>query len=57
MIALQGIGKSFAGHAVLRAVSVDIAPGQVTALIGPSGSGKARCCAASTCWSSPTPAA
>ena len=40
MIALQGIGKSFAGHAVLRAVSVDIAPGQVTALIGPSGSGK-----------------
>lgn len=57
MIALQGIGKSFAGHAVLRAVSVDIAPGQVTALMAPRAAAKARCCAASTCWSSPTPAA
>ena len=40
MIALHDIRKTFAGHEVLRAVSVEIAAQQVTALIGPSGSGK-----------------
>ncbi|MDN5843540.1 MAG: amino acid ABC transporter ATP-binding protein [Alcaligenaceae bacterium] len=40
MIHLEHITKSFAGHEVLRDVSLEIGEGRVTALIGPSGSGK-----------------
>ncbi|HQQ71198.1 MAG TPA: amino acid ABC transporter ATP-binding protein [Alicycliphilus sp.] len=43
MIALQDICKSFGAHRVLDRVSVDIAAGQVCALIGPSGSTLLRC--------------
>lgn len=37
---LQGISKSYNGHAVVRDVSLSVAAGQVTCLLGPSGCGK-----------------
>ncbi len=40
MIQLENISKSFGKHEVLRGVSLDIAKGEVVAIIGPSGSGK-----------------
>lgn len=40
MIRLRNVRKSFGSREVLRDVSFDIAPGEVTCLIGPSGSGK-----------------
>jgi ABC-type polar amino acid transport system ATPase subunit len=40
VIQLENIWKSFGKHEVLRGVSLDIAKGEVVAIIGPSGSGK-----------------
>ncbi len=40
MIQVAGLGKRFGDHEVLRSVDVEIAQGEVVALIGPSGSGK-----------------
>ncbi|PAT42497.1 amino acid ABC transporter ATP-binding protein [Vandammella animalimorsus] len=40
MIRAQGLGKSFGAHRVLDGVSLDLAQGEVVAVIGPSGSGK-----------------
>jgi ABC-type polar amino acid transport system ATPase subunit len=40
VIQLEKIRKSFGKHEVLRGVSLDIAKGEVVAIIGPSGSGK-----------------
>ena len=39
-IEAHGINKSFGATPVLRDVSVDIASGSLTALLGPSGGGK-----------------
>ncbi|RMX06054.1 amino acid ABC transporter ATP-binding protein [Corticibacter populi] len=40
MVQAQQIGKSFGPHRVLDGVSLDLAHGEVVAVIGPSGSGK-----------------
>jgi len=40
MIELNGVGKSFGAHEVLRGVELKIAKSEVVCLIGPSGSGK-----------------
>ncbi|MEG2139121.1 MAG: ATP-binding cassette domain-containing protein, partial [Oscillospiraceae bacterium] len=40
MISAQGIHKSFGSVSVLRGVSLELARGEVVAIIGPSGSGK-----------------
>ena len=40
MLKLNGVSHSFGDHAVLRSVSLTLAPGQRLALMGPSGKGK-----------------
>ena len=39
-LSLQGLSKSYGGASALRAVSLEVAPGQLLALLGPSGCGK-----------------
>lgn len=40
MIRLEGVEKSLGGQPVLRGVDLEIPPGQLTTIIGPSGEGK-----------------
>ena len=48
MVEAKGVHKSFAGVQVLKGVDFVVTRGEVTCLIGPSGSGKCTLCAAST---------
>lgn len=50
-IEIANIKKSFGRTRVLNDISLDIPSGQMVALLGPSGSGKPRCCALSPGWS------
>jgi polar amino acid transport system ATP-binding protein len=40
LLRIRGLGKSFGAHRVLDGVDLDIARGELVALLGPSGSGK-----------------
>ncbi len=40
MVKAEGVRKSFGAHRVLRGIDLEVAPGEVTCLIGRSGSGK-----------------
>ena len=51
----RAIRKSFGPKTVLKDIDLDIASGEICCIIGPSGSGKSRSCAASTAWKPSTP--
>ena len=40
MLAVEGLSKSFGGVAAIQDVSLEFAPGSLTAIIGPNGAGK-----------------
>ena len=42
MIKIQNLNKKFGNNEVLKDINLDINKGEVVAIIGPSGSGKAR---------------
>ena len=56
ILQVNHLSKSFGSHEVLRDIDFTVAKGDVTSIIGASGSGKARCFGASTCWKRPPPA-
>jgi spermidine/putrescine transport system ATP-binding protein len=39
-LSVEGVSKSFRGHAAVRDVSLEVAPGELVTLLGPSGCGK-----------------
>jgi ABC-type branched-subunit amino acid transport system ATPase component len=51
-IDVKNLVKKFHGQTVLHGIDLEVEQGEVVAIIGPSGSGKPRCCAVSTCWNS-----
>ena len=53
VIEVRHLSKSFGTHVVLRDVDFTVNAGDVTCIIGASGSGNPRCCAASICWRRP----
>ena len=40
MIRIDGLTKRYGAHEVLRGLDLDVAPGRVTAIVGPNGTGK-----------------
>ena len=46
MVRLEGVRKSFGDNLVLDGIDLSVALGEVLVIIGPSGSGRARSCAA-----------
>lgn len=40
MLAIEGVAKSYEGHAVLTDVSLLVRPGEIASLLGPNGAGK-----------------
>ncbi|WSS90305.1 amino acid ABC transporter ATP-binding protein (plasmid) [Streptomyces sp. NBC_01176] len=44
MVRIQGVDKYFGEHQVLHHVDLDVAAGEVVAVVGPSGSGKSTLC-------------
>ena len=56
MLTITGLTKAFGGRRVLDGVDLDIRAGENVALLGANGSGRRRCCAASSAWHGRTPA-
>ena len=53
-LTVSGLHKRFGSLEVLKGVSLLAREGDVISILGSSGSGRARCCAASTCSRRPT---
>jgi cystine transport system ATP-binding protein len=51
-IDVKNLVKKFHGQTVLHGIDLEVEQGEVVAIIGPSGSGKRRCCAVLTCLNS-----
>ncbi len=52
-ISIKSINKTFGSYAALENISLEVPDGSLTALLGPSGSGKPPCCGSSPGWNSP----
>ena len=50
IIRVSHLGKSFGNNVVLRDINFTVSRGDVTSIIGSSGSANRPSCAASTCW-------
>ena len=50
VIDIRHLRKSFGAHEVLKDIDFSVGKGEVACIIGSSGSGKARFCAASPAW-------
>ena len=48
LVTLSGVSKSFGDNLVLDGIDLEIGRGSAVVVAGPSGSGRLRCCAAST---------
>ena len=46
-IEVSGVSRAFGGFQALRDVDLEVRPGELIALLGPSGSARRRCCASS----------
>jgi ABC-type glutathione transport system ATPase component len=56
LVSIRDVRESFGANEVLKGVSLEVAKGDVVAIIGRSGSGKSTCSAASTAWRPINPA-
>ena len=54
-LSVSDIHKSFGPSDVLKGITIQAQQGDVISILGASGSGKVRCCAALTCWKRPMP--
>jgi ABC-type sulfate/molybdate transport systems ATPase subunit len=55
-IDVRSVSKRFGDFTALDDVTLDVADGSLTALLGPSGSGSRRCCGSWRASRCPTPA-
>lgn len=54
-IVAENVEKAFGDNKVLKGVSFKVARGSATTILGPSGSGRRRCCGRSTPSTCPIP--
>ena len=50
VLTISHLTKQYDGQTVLDGINLEVHEGEVIVIVGPSGSGKAPCCAASTPW-------
>ena len=53
VIRIENLHKYFGDNQVLRGIDLEVMPGEKVVVLGPSGSGKSQCFAASMHWKKP----